>query len=94
MHTTDKRIRGRKLQTIRKRYFSAKPLCAHCLHTGKVTQATELDHIVALTNKGKDDATNRQGLCKPCHALKTIKDLGYRPHVAFDIDGNPVENGK
>lgn len=89
MHTTDRRIRGRKLQTIRKRYFSAKPLCAHCLHTGKVTQATELDHIVALTNKGKDDATNRQGLCKPCHALKTAQDLGYRDKPTFGPDGWP-----
>jgi 5-methylcytosine-specific restriction protein A len=69
------RIRGRELQEIRHGHFRNDPLCARCKEAGRVRLATELDHIVALMNGGEDVPSNRQGLCKPCHDLKTIEDL-------------------
>lgn len=65
-----------------------------CKAEGRVTLATEVDHIVALTNGGVEDPhddCNRQGLCFDCHEMKTAADLGYTPKVETGIDGWPVE---
>lgn len=90
------RIRGRKLQAIRKAYLARYPLCIHCLHKGITRLATEVDHIVALVNGGiesLDPFMNRQGLCADCHDVKTAKDLGHRPpKQAFDAQGNPIDS--
>lgn len=75
----DYRIRGRALQQIRQKHFRREPLCVMCKDKGLVTLATELDHIVALVNGGTDTPDNRQGLCKPCHEIKTLADLRLRP---------------
>lgn len=75
--TSTDRIRGRKLLRIRERVLSANPLCAHCLAKGIYRAATEVDHIVALENGGKEDEhddSNRQALCKDCHKEKTAAD--------------------
>jgi 5-methylcytosine-specific restriction protein A len=76
--TDAKRIRGRKLQDIRQRHFQEHPLCVQCQKNGEARLATQLDHIVALTNGGEDIPSNRQGLCEPCHAAKTALDLGRK----------------
>ena len=62
-------------------------MCAMC----KVAAATELDHIVALSNGGTNDEDNLQGLCAACHEIKTTADLGYKPRVTTGIDGWPVD---
>jgi 5-methylcytosine-specific restriction protein A len=73
-----KRIRGRKGQVIRHSFLQHHPLCMECEKRGIVRMAEEVDHIVALSNGGEDLDTNRQALCKPCHAAKTALDLGRR----------------
>lgn len=81
-----KRIRGRKLQAIRKRVLTANPLCEVC---GR--RAVEVDHIKPIFKGGDDDPlddTNRQGLCDQCHAEKTRRDLNQRP--AIGLDGYPI----
>lgn len=88
---TVERIRGRKLQRIRAEHFSANPLCVMCAAQGRVSTATELDHIIALTNGGTNDDSNYQGLCYACHEIKTNADLGYTPRAATGADGWPVE---
>lgn len=92
VYTADKRIRGRGLQQIRERHFRLHPLCVRCEAEGKVTVATELDHIVALCNGGRDVESNRQGLCSDHHQEKTAADLGrtHRPKVRIGADGYPV----
>jgi len=87
--STDKRLRGRKLQEVRKRWFERDPLCAHCQAKGRVTIATELDHIVPLFKDGADADSNRQGLCSPCHEAKTLIDMSYRQKQRFGPDGYP-----
>lgn len=89
------RISGRPLTRIRARHFRKYPLCVHCEAAGRVTAATQLDHIIPLS-KGGDDIdveSNRQGLCKPCHDKKTAKDMGHNgpPRKRIDVDGFPVE---
>jgi 5-methylcytosine-specific restriction enzyme A len=83
------RIRGRKLMERRALWFMQHPLCVMCKREGRVSMATELDHIVALANGGKDDETNLQGLCADHHRIKTNNDLGYKPARAIGADGVP-----
>lgn len=89
------RIRGRRLQRIRATYLRAHPLCVVCLAKGRLSAATQLDHVTALANGGKDfdedGGENRQGLCDPCHEEKTAVDLGYRRRPTIGLDGWPVE---
>lgn len=88
------RIRGRKGQAIRDRVLRANPLCVMCQAEGRVRLATEVDHIIALTNGGAEDPhddSNRQGLCNFHHIEKTAADLGYTPKPQIGLDGWAVE---
>lgn len=83
------RVRGRALQRINARILSDNPLCVMCQARGKVSIATEVDHIIALVNGGLDDG-DKQGLCHACHADKTAADLGHRVRQAVGLDGWPL----
>lgn len=92
----DDRLRGRKLQEIRARFFAASPLCERCKANGRLRLATQLDHRVALANGGPDfhqpgGHENKQGLCDPCHAEKTAEDLGYSKPQRIGLDGFPID---
>jgi 5-methylcytosine-specific restriction protein A len=89
--SADKRIAGRKLQALRSRLLRANPLCVLCQRDGRVSVATVLDHVVALTNGGDYSDANMQGLCKPCHELKTRQDLGQRVRYGCDASGAPLD---
>lgn len=52
------------------------PLCAACLAIGRITTATEVDHIMPLAKGGSNDLTNLQSLCKRCHSRKTATEDG------------------
>jgi 5-methylcytosine-specific restriction protein A len=84
------RIRGRALQRIRAAHFSRDPLCVICMSKGRITLATDLDHIVALVNGGKDVEDNRQGLCADCHKDKTAQDMGHKQRAKFDAQGRVI----
>ena len=88
--TATSRIRGRKLQAIRRAHFRDHPLCVMCHAQGRVTLANELDHIEPLIKGGPDTADNRQGLCTECHVLKTAQDMGYAERPSFDASGRVV----
>lgn len=49
-------------------------LCRPCLKEGRVTPATQVDHIVCKAEGGGDDEENLQAICKDCHELKTIAE--------------------
>jgi 5-methylcytosine-specific restriction protein A len=85
-----KRIRGRQLQTLRRRLFLTNPLCVLCERAGRLSVASELDHIVALVNGGGNGDENLQGLCASCHLDKTAVDLGQRVKPVIGLDGWPV----
>ncbi len=65
------RVRGRALMTRRERWFRLHPLCVKCSARDLVRAATQLDHILPLTDGGSDDPSNWQGLCDDCHEAKT-----------------------
>lgn len=53
----------------------AEPFCMHCRKKNKLTEATHVDHIVAIEYGGSMlDQRNLQSLCKPCHERKTRRD--------------------
>lgn len=86
-----KRLRGYAGQKRRAKWLAYHPLCVACERMGFVTQAAEVDHIVPLFKGGKDDSTNLQSLCKPCHDRKTREDLGWRALASCDPDGHPLD---
>lgn len=51
-------------------------LCVHCLKVGRVTTATDCDHIVpiAIAPELRLELDNLQCLCRPCHRIKTADD--------------------
>lgn len=51
-------------------------LCQSCLRNDRVSPAYEVDHIVPLMAGGTDDPSNLECICKPCHRIKTLKDIG------------------
>lgn len=65
-----KRIGGRKRKALRAALFAREPLCAEC----RVVLAEERDHIVPLGEGGKEDDSNTQGLCIPCHEVKSAAE--------------------
>lgn len=90
-----KRIRGRRLQSIRRQVFASQPLCPRCEAQGFLVAATEVDHIVPLHKGGKDVPENRQPLCTECHKAKTADEAtsqarSRKPQIG--LDGWPVDN--
>lgn len=69
--TAPKRVTGRKLQRLRAELFASDPLCAACRRQGRVTLATQRDHITPLAEGGTDTDDNVQGLCADCHEAKS-----------------------
>lgn len=55
------------------RYLRENPLCVECQKEGRITPATEVDHV--QPHKGNErlmhDRFNWQGLCKRHHSQKT-----------------------
>ncbi len=66
------RIRGRKLDRIRRRVL----LRDHytCRRCGRVSVDLEADHIVPLFLGGAESDENRQALCRECHAAKSAEE--------------------
>ncbi|WIX32516.1 HNH endonuclease signature motif containing protein [Salinicola sp. JS01] len=62
-----RRIRDRILQ--RDRY-----LCQPCKRQGRITPATEVDHIVNREAGGTDADTNLEAICSACHKAKTARE--------------------
>jgi 5-methylcytosine-specific restriction protein A len=85
------RTRGRKWMQIRASILSANPLCVICKAKGIIKQATQVDHIQAITNDGTDDNDNLQSICTECHKIKTAQDLGQTPRSHIGPDGWPIE---
>lgn len=54
--------------------FTRQPICQECKRHGRVTIATQRDHIVPLAEGGADDSSNEQALCDPCHEAKSLAE--------------------
>lgn len=89
--STNQRLRGRAATERRAAYLAMHPLCAHCLRLGQVAPAEELDHITSIERGGPDTIDNMQGLCKPCHVIKTNTERGHKVKPRIDLNGYPME---
>lgn len=70
-----KRVRGRRGQANRMAVLKRdKGLCVKCLEAGRTVAATEVDHIIPLSQGGTDEVSNKQSLCHECHLEKTTQD--------------------
>jgi 5-methylcytosine-specific restriction protein A len=68
------RIRGSRLQRLRKQLFMRFPLCVTCQAAGRVTMATIRDHVVPIAEGGTEDDRNVQALCQGCSDTKTAAE--------------------
>jgi 5-methylcytosine-specific restriction enzyme A len=48
--------------------------CKHCTTTGCTSPSTQADHITPVAEHGSNHTANGQGLCTPCHSVKTAAE--------------------
>lgn len=87
-----RKLKGRRLQRIRRLVRQRQPVCKHCLEQGKYVAWDELDHIKPLERGGTDELDNLQGLCSYHHKEKTAKDRGYKTQ-GCTVEGIPTDSG-
>lgn len=56
------------------------PLCRTCMAQGRVTAATQVDHVVSKSEGGTDARSNLAPTCTACHRAKTARE-GLRRQV-------------
>ena len=89
------KLYGRRWRKIRKQFLTENPLCVMCEEEGKITPATELDHIVR--HKGCAelffDVENLQSLCSLCH--RSTKSQIERSGIVkgHKANGEPIDPG-
>ena len=73
--TTTQRGYGYAWQKLRQSIFERDGyLCQVCRRAGRITPATEIDHITNKAVGGTDDPDNLQAICKACHKAKTQEE--------------------
>ena len=73
-------------------YRKENPLCVRCKEQGRLTPATQVDHIKPWRGDRELfwDISNWQSLCASCHSLKTNhEDRGGEVSRGCDTNGNP-----
>lgn len=78
-HRTSSNARGYGAQWQQLRQYILKRdewQCVMCRAAGRVQLARDVDHILAKTQGGTDDADNLQSLCRECHRSKTAREGG------------------
>jgi 5-methylcytosine-specific restriction enzyme A len=73
------RQRGRRGVERRARWLRQHPLCEACLKETppRTTAATEVDHVIPLSQGGRDHVSNFQSLCADHHREKTNREIKY-----------------
>ena len=67
---------GRTWRRLRRMVLAREPLCRECQAMGRTVPATQVDHIVPLSEGGPNSMANLQGLCATHHSQKTGRDRG------------------
>ena len=50
-------------------------ICQSCVRAGKLSTATQVDHITPLIAGGTDAYSNLEAICDDCHKDKTVAEL-------------------
>ncbi|WP_367363511.1 HNH endonuclease [Mesotoga sp.] len=64
--------------------LNSEPLCRECKKHGRLTLATEVDHIIPLSKGGDNSPGNLQPLCHACHSRKTASEDGGFGNTSSD----------
>jgi len=64
--------------------------CKHCKAEGRVTPATEVDHVVPKAKGGTDEPSNLQAINVDCHKRKGLEEKGIEPRPGFSSVGRPI----
>ena len=74
--SASKRRYGSQHRRKRDALLRKHPWCADPFgrHEGQQVKAKIRDHIIPLGQGGKDDESNEQALCVPCHNIKIYRD--------------------
>lgn len=68
--------RRKRARVLERDSFCCKP----CEREGKLTVATQVDHVIPKAEGGSDDDDNLQAICDPCHEAKSQKEAGRGRH--------------
>jgi 5-methylcytosine-specific restriction protein A len=66
-------------------------LCRTCRRKGRVTVATQVDHVVALAEGGTDDEGNLASICDDCHEAKTLAESKRARGLPVTVPGADAE---
>jgi len=67
---------GASWRRLRLATLQAEPLCRACKAEGRITPATDVDHITPRKQGGTDHPSNLQALCHAHHSRKTSREDG------------------
>lgn len=77
--STTQRGYGHKWRQLRAQVLKRdNHLCQCCRRAGRVTEAQEVDHIIAKAHGGSDLPSNLEAICRDCHRVKTAGEHGRR----------------
>lgn len=63
---------------LRRMILTTSPLCVECEKHGRIVLATDVDHIIPLSQGGTNHINNLQPLCHSCHSRKTaVESSGW-----------------
>lgn len=68
-----KKSYGRTWQRARNHYIRLHPFCEMCLRSGRYSQATEVHHVLPISQGGTNAQDNLMALYKPCHSRITAE---------------------
>lgn len=96
--TTTERGYGWQWQKLREQILSRdQHLCLTCKAKGRVTPATQVDHIKPKSRGGTDDPDNLASICSDCHEEKSQREAAeaqgrtYKRKRRVGLDGYPVD---
>jgi 5-methylcytosine-specific restriction protein A len=73
--STTARGYGHKWRQLREQVLKRDQfLCQCCARAGRVSEASEVDHIVAKAHGGTDAPGNLEAICVDCHKAKTARE--------------------
>jgi 5-methylcytosine-specific restriction protein A len=82
----DRTLTGRPWRRLREQVMNRDGwICQVCKRKGKVTEATQCDHIVPVSKQGDNTPANLQAICDACHEAKTQREAGNTGHVKAEI---------